>query len=357
LAPKRAESGASYPKTTRDGVLTMRYNPALDGLRAVAVVIVILHHSYFHTFPGGYIGVDLFFVLSGYLITRILSYEIGQTGSVNIGRFYFRRALRLTPALLVLCLVQFARAPFTNHAAEIRQATLVGGLYLENWANVFNLGSSDAMGHTWSLAIEEQFYWMWPLALLFVVRRRPALWICWALAAMLAARGAVWLEGGSVGALQYTFLRPCGLLVGCLLALAADRWRFKPIPFVVPASLVAIVTLSVCATERSPEALLLAPLAASVIAALMIANLRPDSLLATGPLRYVGKISYGLYLYSLPILILAKSPKFIHVPSVAVIMISFIAAVVSYEFVEKPFLRLKDRLGARQALPLAVAAE
>jgi peptidoglycan/LPS O-acetylase OafA/YrhL len=108
----------------------MRYNPALDGLRAVAIIFVILFHSDRVIFPGGWLGVDIFFVLSGYLITSILARELSQAGSIAWGRFYMRRALRLTPALL--CLVAFLLAVSAlTHDAPLRSETIIGGLYLE----------------------------------------------------------------------------------------------------------------------------------------------------------------------------------------------------------------------------------
>jgi peptidoglycan/LPS O-acetylase OafA/YrhL len=330
----------------------MRHNPALDGLRAVAVLIVLAHH--FWLLPGGWIGVDVFFVLSGYLITSILTHELHQTGSVSLGNFYLRRALRLTPPLVLICLFQFARAPFTAHAGEIRKATIIGGLYLENWANVFHFGDPGVMGHTWSLAVEEQFYWLWPVALLLIACRRPTLWLSGALAVMLLARAVGWMEGASDGLLQSTFLRPCGLIIGCVLALApkVDGPRFT-----VPVMLAAILLLAAVGSERQGAMLLFGPLAASLMAAGTIACLhgggRSVAALSWDPLRYVGRISYGLYLYSIPILILAKSAKLPHVPTAFLIPVVFVVAGLSYEFVEKPCLRLKSRAGARTALPLA----
>lgn len=336
----------------------MRYNPALDGLRAVAVLIVLAHHSFFSLLPGGWIGVDVFFVLSGYLITSILAHEIHKSGSVSLRSFYLRRALRLTPPLALICLVQFARAPFAAHAGEIREATIIGGLYLENWSSVFHFGDPGVMGHTWSLAVEEQFYWLWPVALVLIVRRRPILWLSGALAVMLIARAVVWMEGAGDGVLQDTFLRPCGLFIGCLLALAP---KVEGPRFAVPVMLAAILLLAVVGREQQGVVLLFGPLAASVMAAGTIACLHGGGLsvaaLSCKPLRYVGRISYGLYLYSMPIFILAKSEKLPHVPTMFLIPVVFVVAGLSYEFVEKPCLRLKSRVGPRTALPLAVAAQ
>lgn len=133
-------------KAVRGGLIAMRYNPALDGLRAFAIILVILTHSYRQAFPGGWIGVDVFFVLSGYLITSILTKEIRETGRISWGNFYARRVLQLTPALAVLAIFQFTRAAFSSNGSEIREATLIGVAYIENWNNVTQFGPFDVMG-------------------------------------------------------------------------------------------------------------------------------------------------------------------------------------------------------------------
>jgi hypothetical protein len=164
-----------------------------------------------------------------------------------LGNFYLRRALRLTPLLSVICLFQFARAPFPAHAAEIRHATIVGGLYLENWTYVFNFGDPGLMGHTCSLVVEEQFYWLWPIVFLFVATKRPAAWLCGALAFILTFRVACWYESAGSGVLQFTFLRPGGLLIGCLLALAP---KVEGPRFAVPVMLAVILLLAVVGREQ-----------------------------------------------------------------------------------------------------------
>ncbi len=211
------------------------------------------------------------------------------------------------------------------------------------------------MGHTWSLAVEEQFYWLWPIALLFLVRSKPLIWISAALAAMVVARVVLWKGGYSDSTLQYCLgIRPVGLLVGCIIALLPiDRWR--PHALAAPVLLAAIVGIGFFA-DSSSYAFLAAPLVASTVTALLIVCLQYGGpifgLMASSPVRYTGKISYGLYLYHWPIFILGESFK-IHTPfhlyAVALIAVIFIAAAVSYEFVETPFLRLKDKFQQRPA--------
>jgi peptidoglycan/LPS O-acetylase OafA/YrhL len=343
----------------------MRYNPALDGLRAVAITLVILTHSYLRAFPGGWIGVDVFFVLSGYLLTSILTKEIRETGRLSWRNFYARRFLRLTPALAVLAIFQFTRAGFSSNGSEIREATLIGVAYIENWNTVAQFGPYDVMGHTWSLATEEQFYWIWPITLLFIVWRRPALWVGAAIFAMLAARILLWRSGAPLGHLQFSpETRPVGLLIGSLLALV-PRQRWPSLPSVVPFSLVGLLGV-ICVAYRGDMRwpMIVAPLVASVAAAGLIVAAQPGSLaarlLSVSPAVYVGKISYGLYLYSWPIFILGESWKVslpFHLYALGLIALIFAMAALSYELVEKPCLRLKGRFaGERAPPPLAVAA-
>ena len=332
----------------------MKYNPALDGLRAVAITLVLLTHSFTHLFPGGWIGVDVFFVLSGYLITSILLKEIRETGGIAWGRFYWRRALRLTPALAFLAIFQFAHAAISPHnAVEISNATLVGIAYIENLNIVFGFAPSDVIGHTWSLATEEQFYLILPIALLALSRRHPARWIGLAIVAMLVWRLWIWRSGAALGHIQNgPDARPIGLLIGCLLALIPAR-RWPQLPSAAPFALLGLLG-GICVACRLDMGWLMifAPMIASVAATgLIMAAQQGTAGLAWAPAVYIGKISYGLYLYSAPICFLGATKG---VNPLVLLAVSVAAAALSYEFVEKPVLRLRDWRAAR--LPAAVAA-
>jgi peptidoglycan/LPS O-acetylase OafA/YrhL len=148
----------------------VKYNPALDGLRGVAIIFVLADHSGLLT--GGLIGVDVFFVLSGYLITSILLNELRQTGEISLSNFYWRRSLRLFPALGVLVAFELLRSFVSPHGSDIREGALVAIAYLQNWNNVFHFAPGGLMGHTWSLATEEQFYLLWPLASPLIFKRK-----------------------------------------------------------------------------------------------------------------------------------------------------------------------------------------
>ena len=303
---------------------------------------------------------DVFFVLSGYLITSILLDELRRTDRISLGNVYMRRFLRLTPPLVVLALFQFVRSAFSQNGSEIREATIVGVAYLENWNAVFDFAPHDVMAHTWSLAVEEQFYWLWPLLLPLFLKKRPRAWIAGALAAMTLTRFALGIYGFPEAALQaFIAERPVGLLIGCVLAfLPIDRWR--PNVVIAPGALIVLVALGLFA-ERSLFAFLIAPLAASLATgALIVCPQGPSPIvrvLSLGPIRYTGKISYGLYLYHWPIFILGESVKIptpFHLYAVAVIALIFAIAALSFEFVEKPFLKLKDRFNWRVDTPSVV---
>jgi peptidoglycan/LPS O-acetylase OafA/YrhL len=331
----------------------VRYNPALDGLRALAITLVLLTHSFRATFPGGWVGVDVFFVLSGYLITSILLKEIRETGSIAWGRFYWRRALRLTPPLVILAIFQFAHAAISPHnAAEIRTATLFGLLYLQDFNLAFNFSPGDVVGHLWSLATEEQFYLLWPVALLLIARRHPARWVGAAIVAMFAGRLLLWLSGASLNHLQYgPDARPIGLVVGCLLALMPAR-RWPRLPSATPFALLGfLICISAACSGALGWPTILAPLVACVATAGIIMAAKQGAnaarLFSLPPAVYIGRISYGLYLYSAPICFLGAVKG---INPLILIGASIVIAALSYEFVEKPFLRFKNRFERRAAI-------
>lgn len=155
----------------------MRYVPALDGLRALAVTLVFLVHTTQH-FPGGWIGVDIFFVLSGFLITSILVAEHEKTGVISLSRFYMRRACRLLPALVAVVCVSLTLAVWLHSQTHDTVIDAVAALlYLADYRYAFMPGAGvTALMHTWSLSVEEQFYFVWPLLLIALLRwsRRAA---------------------------------------------------------------------------------------------------------------------------------------------------------------------------------------
>src|SRR3954463_7487522 len=154
--------------------------PALDGLRAIAVTAVLLYHAGVTWMPGGFLGVDVFFTLSGYLITSLLLSEMQRSGRIDLGRFLLRRARRLLPAVALLVLTALVISLFLSsaEAGGVRSDALSSLLYVNNWRQIIGdqsyfvaAGRPSLLRHLWSLSVEEQFYLLWPLLMGFVLRR------------------------------------------------------------------------------------------------------------------------------------------------------------------------------------------
>ena len=150
----------------------MRYEPSLDGLRAFSILSVVIYHLSEDSLPGGWSGVDTFFVLSGYLITRLLAGELVMNGEIQFLQFYIRRALRLGPALV--CLLAFVvLLVLIFRDLNLLRAAALSLIYMMNWNRAFDWFPPTLLGHTWSLSMEEQFYLLWPGLFSFVYNRRP----------------------------------------------------------------------------------------------------------------------------------------------------------------------------------------
>lgn len=376
------------PATSRDGTLATRpplaHLPALDGLRAVAVSLVLWVHLPFiqgsavakavwsvgQAIRAGYIGVDLFFVLSGFLITRILLDERVRTGSVSLRVFYSRRALRIFP-IYYLCVAVYALAfPFDGEAL----LSLV--TYTFNYYHPLN-PTPNPLEHTWSLAVEEQFYLVWP-ALVTLIPLARGRRICGTfipvLAMLVALLLAATLESTLAANLIYmsSATRMMSLSLGA--ALAFRELARAPSPHWRPyGELVAGAAL--LAADQGGRALGLIPAggwywtvallgyALFSVGAVSLLIASRDRLAATAravlslrPLRYVGRISYGLYLYHyLLLFLLGLAPYQVFAtgaPAGRVALaagVTLATAALSYRFIEAPLLRLKDRVGRRDA--------
>ena len=331
------------------------YEPALDGLRAIAIAATIIVHVGFFLpgglaalFPGGWIGVDIFFVLSGFLITRLLADEMRRNGRISLKRFYIRRVLRLFPAYAVLLLADIAFSIFVLHDTTVYKAAMLSVGYVMNWNRAFDWFPQASLGHTWSLSMEEQFYIVWPGLFILLKPRRPLVWLLGALAAMVAWRSYLVLGGAGTERTYNGFdTHADTLLIGCALALARPGERVRQVAarfvFVPVAALVAVL---LGLNYRDPFIQTVGfTLAGLATAWTILAAMQPGWLrraLSVRPLTYTGKISYGLYLWHAPIMMLGA--KFIHgYPSLLLIPLSYGIAALSYAYAEKPFLRLKAR--------------
>ena len=204
----------------------LKYEPAFDGLRAVAIIFVFLDHAWEPAFPGAWAGVDIFFVLSGYLITTLLTNELSQTGAIDYRNFFIRRVLRLWPAfaaflLFVVLQISMRKGPKTGSF----EAVAVSAVYLMNWNRAFIWWSQDKLGHTWSLAMEEQFYLLWPALLAFIFFSRRAICFVVALIVVMVTWRCILALNGADPERTYNGFDTHGdaLLVGCLLALLVRR--------------------------------------------------------------------------------------------------------------------------------------
>lgn len=334
------------------------YRRELDGIRAVAIGFVMVFHGAKPWLPGGGIGVDIFFVLSGFLITTLLVEEFGANGRLHKAMFYARRALRLFPALYAMLAVvgiySLVQAD-PDLAHHLRSEILTSGLYVNNLGWLF--GVQDTwLYHTWSLAVEEQFYLIWPLILgLFLSRNwlRPLTglvvgFMILAFVGRLTGMGhAVWVQ------------RPDALAAGCLAALGLHqwpRWRSRisdsqlnalALACIGALALAALVIARAAVFERVGYSAV-SVLAAALIVCLVETGGGPlGRLLRLEPVVWVGRISYGIYLWHLPVFkwfvtTFPTTPGVAAFPIKAGIAVAI--AAVSYRFVEQPALRLKKRL-------------
>jgi peptidoglycan/LPS O-acetylase OafA/YrhL len=336
------------------------------------------YHSFPRWLPGGFLGVDLFLVLSGFLITVLLVTEHRQTGSIHLGRFYARRALRLFPALFVMLAICCAVASLRLNplrARTIHQAAVVTLCYGANFDWLLHV-PLDLFGHAWSLSLEEQFYLVWPLILSILLRFRVTLGTIGmvVLAGILASaifRACLWLSASSStaqiqAATTSLACRADSLLVGCLVGLLSVAGKLPVTPSgrmslqtVVAASAILLLGLTIVAETRNAclylgGYTLVAMLTAQVIASLISA---PGSMIArvlrAPALVRSGRMSYGLYLWHFPLLSL--TPKLLHgvlpisrqvsgLKELAAFLSAVGAASLSYRWVEGPCLRLKRRL-------------
>jgi peptidoglycan/LPS O-acetylase OafA/YrhL len=316
----------------------------LNGIRAIAAYTVVAGHAWSHDIPGRY-GVTVFFVLSGFLITRLLLQEKDRTGGVSLRAFWTRRALRIFPAMYVFLAVQwFLGISFSTW--------LAGAAYYMDYALAFKLVPEDDLSQLWSLAIEEQFYLVWPLVFVAVAsRKRLLMGTCAVIIASAAWRASAQIWVGGLYAYYAFDTRVGELLIGCALAIALHL-RFRPpslvfSPWCVLACIALFVAISPVSLVPGVAGVTIASLLAPILILQAIAH-RPWVL--NNPLaNTLGKLSYGIYLYqwigihSARWLLSALHLRWRYDIPLVFACTTAIAAV-SFYAVELPFLRLKHRL-------------
>lgn len=344
------------------------YLPGLDGLRALSVLVVVAFHS--GVIDGGWIGVDVFFGISGFLITGLMFAENQHNGRIALGAFWMRRIRRLVPALIVLLglialLVQF-------NQVEVTARNIWGALtYSTNWVHIFggtsywdHFATPDPLRHLWSLAIEEQFYVVWPIVAWYVLKRRPP--------SML---GKVALFGAGVSALvqvvgihaglsvdrvyQGTDTRAVAFLIGAAIATRGWPPRKLALPsWLLPAFSVVVLVPAAIWLPGDRDWVFSGPLiviSLAGIAAVVYSTTQSNRFLSSPALRLIGRWSYGIYLFHWPLVV---SHKFDDLNSgvrfVVVTVLSIVLAGLSYQFIESPIRHRRiPRIGL---LPVALVA-
>lgn len=349
------------------GEFTLGHRKSLDGVRGLAIVFVLLSHVPSLPLGGGFIGVDLFFVLSGFLITTLLLEERRETGGIRLGAFYARRALRLLPALVAMLLVVVGLSAWKDDpavAAGTRTGALMTLLYSANWFMAYKAYPCAELQPTWSLSVEEQFYLVWPLLLLGLLKAGAARRTLAAVAAggLLASAGwraLLWTWTGSFPRVYYgADTHADGLLAGALAGILISGGGLPSTPAATRAlngsghvTLGLLLPFLFLGWPADPYViqggmLLLNLGMASMVACLMRS---PGPLLSGlfefGPLVWLGRISYGLYVWHMVTFSLGRwlpGPEWAGAWPV-VLAVTTGAAALSWVALERPLLGLKRR--------------
>lgn len=351
------------------------YRPDIDGLRAIAVLAVIFFHAHLGGFSGGYVGVDVFFVISGYLITSLISNEMRQ-GRFSIVRFYERRARRIFPALFTVIIVSLfvglaVLLPYDfkelGQSAVAAAAFVSNILFWEQQGYFATASEQKPLLHTWSLAVEEQFYIGYPVFLLLISRFLRARWIPW-VAGVTAISFAlsVWATYNKPTAAF--FLAPpraWELSIGCLLALGAiPKARSNFVRESMSIAGLMMILCSIHLYSRATPFPGVGALLPGIGTALIIhagENSKPliNRMLSARGVVFVGLISYSLYLWHWPALVLAKHYLFrelTEAEAIVAIAASVALAILSWRFVERPFRQKSAPIGRREIFSWSAAA-
>lgn len=346
-----------------------RYMVGLDSLRGLAILGVILYHINFNWMPGGFLGVTVFFVLSGYLITDILAMEWKRNKRIDLKKFWLSRARRLLPGMLVMLVITLAWITIFHSSLleKMRGDSLAALFYVSNWWYIYhklsyfdNFNQISPLNHFWSLAVEEQFYVVWPfiisLGLYYIKKQsRMILLICLGAFASALAMAILYEPGVDPSRIYYgTDTRAFSLLIGAVLALVwpSNRLANKIIPkarFILDVvggiALIIILVMFWKTNQYDPFLYKGGMVLLSIATALLVANLaHPASRIAQflrfRPLRWVGVRSYGIYLWHYPILTLTtpkvNAGEFSIIRAILQFLLIILIAQISWKFIEKP---------------------
>jgi peptidoglycan/LPS O-acetylase OafA/YrhL len=354
------------------------FRPDIEGLRALAVSGVIAFHFGYTGLPGGFVGVDIFFVISGYLITKHLQQEIAKHGTVNLWTFYARRARRLLPASLFVILTTLLVGYFVLAPSEqqlyskgaLFASTYIINLWLIRWSlDYFAVdAANNPFIHFWSLSVEEQFYLAWPALLLLFTRIRAGRHGVFLLMATVAAISfglCAWLTAVSQPwAFYFSPFRAWEFALGGLASMAlldtwAKRFPYSPVMGWLGLGLIAVTYVSVSEQSPFPGFIALVPAMGTVMVLLsgVHQSLRgPKAILAVRPMQWAGKLSYSLYLWHWPVIVYATMlmPELTSVQRLLLLVVTFALSLFSYQFVENPIRRNTWLIaGTRRSLAFA----
>ena len=357
--------------SSRQGPPRLPYMPGVDGLRALAVAAVVIYHLGAGWLPGGFLGVNVFFVISGYLITSLLLAEHRRTGHIELVRFWMRRARRLLPALFAMIVVVLAVMVLVHpgEVARLRGAVLASFGYVANWYFAFahvsyfeQFGRPSIFQHLWSLAVEEQFYLVWPpviaLGLVLMGRR----WLLAGVGVLIAGSTLLawllWEPFTDPSRIYYgTDTRAVGLLAGVALAFVLPPTRLGPVKspgarnlldLVGIAALGGLIVLMLTLGDLDRGLyqggfLLLGITTAVLIAVVAHPSSRLGKAFGVSAIVWIGVRSYGIYLWHWPVIMLTRGNQdvpFDGPPLVAMqIALTLGVAALSYHYIETPFRR------------------
>ena len=318
------------------------HRPALDGLRGVAIAMVLLTHS---AVPGagefGAVGVTVFFTLSGFLITSLLLEELEEQGSIRIARFYWRRFWRLAPALaacvlLALGVELLARGRVADWSLAAGAATWTGNFVMLGTG--WNGWAETPLSHTWSLAIEEQFYLVWPLVLVFAATKLPRRWLPLVVGYLTAGSVLIAVTVGFEHRYLMLDARASQLLLGALLALllTGSRRGVRVPAWVGHAALLLTVVVAAFMLGSGARDVLVAVLTVGVLASAATGRM---GWLGASSLRWVGLRAYGIYLYHRPMgyLVAFLAPGLAWwAAGLVMVALTLVVAAASYRWLEEP---------------------
>ncbi|MEK8212047.1 MULTISPECIES: acyltransferase family protein [unclassified Paenibacillus] len=356
--------------------LTKRYMPGIDGLRAISVLAVIAYHFNLKWAQGGLLGVGVFFVLSGYLITDQILQEWKTNHSLSIWNFWMRRFRRLLPAMVFMLITVGLWLMFTDPSRllSLKGDMLSSIFYMNNWYLIFHevsyfesFGPASPIGHLWSLSVEEQFYIVWPLALRVGLRLSPRrgklmLYILVLIFLSTIAMAILYVPGTDPSRVYYgTDTRAFAILIGAVLAVGWPSWKLsgrissfgRSMLDITGGLGLLIILVLIYLTKKYDDSLypfgflFLSVISAAVIAVLVHPASRLGGILGCRPLAWIGKRSYSLYIWHYPVIILmntnAANEELGFTRILLQLSVILMLSVFSYKYIEEPVRRGRFR--------------